>query len=443
MWTIRAFFSLASISATALVTVLVACAGPDFTAAAPSDDAAADSGDDGGSADDGAPDVYDEPIWLYRKHDDADAGETDGPSDNGEGGLTDAAAQDVADAGSAQAVVDAQDAPVCSNACTLGATTCAANGIQTCALLPTGCSAWSAARSCPLNQSCFGAPGAAGCTFACGTGGQPVAESGNGSSRTLLSGLQYPQGLWIRGGIAYYTEAAGRLAGSGAVRLSAYDLSSGTNELLVNNPMNAGVVVVASDGTIYLAAYGHFGDSGSISAVDSVTHVETMLVNVSIAIDDMYIDASDNIYVIGPSTTQNATSVLFLAAGDYAHPVVLERGLGASAVGLTQSGCALFASIANGGIERINHDGSIITNWMAVFGTFSLSASGTYLYYANAVAQKVGRTDLATGRNDQTLLSGQVNPANVRYDPTSGALYVIQNGASNNDGTLSVLYPPP
>jgi len=150
---------------------------------------------------------------------------------------------------------------------------------------------------------------------------------------TLLTGLEYPSGLWVRGDRVYFTETNGRNTGyGGAVALSVYKLAAQTESLLVNNPTCSDAVVVTGDNKIYLASYLSSipGESGKVSVVDPTTLVETDVTTLEIAAKDMYLEADNDIVVIGSSDLLAAKSLYRLPAGNYASPEVLKTGLVAS-----------------------------------------------------------------------------------------------------------------
>jgi len=278
-----------------------------------------------------------------------------------------------------------------------------------------------------------------------GTGSGPGVESGDGSIKTLLTGLNYPWGLWVKGNLVYFTEtAAFDTSFGGAKRLSTYDITTGAVTLLKDNPVNAETVVVSSNGTIYLGNYDNYspGELGSLSVLDPTTLIETPLETLPIAIEDMFIDAADNIYVIGPSDSSTAHNVFFLPAGNYTSPVPLATGLGRT-WSITESGSTLYLSLITGSaIETLSPSGTV-SSW-GPFARNGLTASADELYYADTIAGTLGRVDLATGTHSQTLATGLNNPGNLRYHPTTGALYYVEGGTTANkftDGTLKVMYP--
>ncbi|MFW9993625.1 MAG: hypothetical protein ACFFD4_16385 [Candidatus Odinarchaeota archaeon] len=83
-----------------------------------------------------------------------------------------------------------------------------------------------------------------------------ASSTNQGQLMTLLTDLEYPKGLWIKGDKVYFTETAGRnTVYGGTVALNVFDLSTGQENLLVDNPVASDAVVVASDGMIYLTSY--------------------------------------------------------------------------------------------------------------------------------------------------------------------------------------------
>jgi hypothetical protein len=105
---------------------------------------------------------------------------------------------------------------------------------------------------------------------------------------------------------------------------------TGQKTVLVNDPKASDAVVVASDYKIYLTSYSGCipGKKGTISIVDAKTNIETHLLDIEIASEDMFIDENDNILIIGSSDQPDAKSIYLLSAGNYLTPVVLKTGLG-------------------------------------------------------------------------------------------------------------------
>ena len=148
---------------------------------------------------------------------------------------------------------------------------------------------------------------------------------------TLLTNLEYPKSLWVKGNNIYLTETSGRNTSyGGKICLDQYRISSGQKTLIVNNPENSDAVVVASDGKVYLSSYQSSipGQYGKVSVVDTVTYTETHLMDIAIASDDMFIEANDNISIVGMSDLSNANSIYYLTAGNYTSPSILQTGLG-------------------------------------------------------------------------------------------------------------------
>jgi hypothetical protein len=259
------------------------------------------------------------------------------------------------------------------------------------------------------------------------------------AATTLLSNLNYPTGLWVKDNLVYYSETAARNTSfGGALRVSSYDVQTKQTSVIIDNPMNSDAIVVASDGRIYLGSYKNTspGSSGDVSVVDPITHVETEVVHLAVAVEDMYIDDSDDIYVIGPNDSGN--SLYLLPAGHYASPVLLESNLG-RAWSLTKDGADLyFSRITSGPIEKISND--VITPWGPAARN-GLSTSDTFLYYLDVISNTMGRVDLATGTNAEVLCTGLNAPNNLRYARATKSLFFVEAGTEANhykDGTLQL-----
>jgi internalin A len=257
---------------------------------------------------------------------------------------------------------------------------------------------------------------------------------------TLLTNLEYPKGLWVEGDKVYLTETAQRNTGyGGKLCLDQYNVVTGEKTVLVNNPQNSDAVVVASDGKIYLTSYQGSvpGESGSVSVVDPETNIETHLLDIEIASEDMFIDSEDNILIIGSSDAPDAKSIYLLPAEDYTNPIVLKTGLGRTWC-VSKSGSYIYFS-DHWRIGRFSNSGSVET--FVTKSVMAMSFSSHYLYYADWSAGTIGRINLATG-SDETIISGLHGPRNVRYDESSGKLYFLEEGtdeAQYKDGTLKVV----
>lgn len=256
---------------------------------------------------------------------------------------------------------------------------------------------------------------------------------------TLLTGLEYPSGLWVQGDRVYFTETNGRnTAYGGAVRLSVYKLAAQQESLLVNNPTCSDAVVVASDNKIYLASYVSAlpGESGQVSVVNPSTLVEASVVNVEIAVTDMYIEGDDDITVIGMSDQPTAKSLYRLPAGNYTAPEVLKNGLGRVWAVTEQGNDTYYSNIS--AIQKIS--GMVVSEWYAK-SAISISASSKYLFYANYSAGEIGMIDFAT-KTDSVLVSGVHAPLAVRWVAATNRLYFTEGGTTAGqykDGTLQVI----
>jgi hypothetical protein len=256
---------------------------------------------------------------------------------------------------------------------------------------------------------------------------------------TLIAGLEYPTGMWVRGGQVYFTETNGRnTAFGGKVALSVYDTGSHVRRLLVDNPRNSDAVVIDADGDIYLASYHGAlpGDFGEVSMVDTATKVETHIVDIPIAAVDMYVDGIEDLYIIGPSDNPSAQSAIVLRNGSYTIVEPLHQGLGRAQC-LSKSG-AIFYYSDPASIKRF------ATGIFEVFSSksaASISFSPTYLFYSDHAGGKVGKINVST-KVVTVLASGLHAPTAVRWDEAQKKLYVLEGGTSAGefkDGTLKVL----
>jgi len=262
---------------------------------------------------------------------------------------------------------------------------------------------------------------------------------------TLLTGLEYPKGLWVEDGKVWLTETAGRnTAFGGKVCLDQYDVATGRKTVLVNNPRASDAVVVASNNRIYLTSYvGRTpGESGIVTTVDPVTNTETLLINIEIASEDMFIDENDNIFIIGLSDRADAKSIYLLPSGSYLTPTVLKTGLGRAFCISKHGEYVYFSDLTS--IKRFKYPSGTVETFMAK-RVMSMSFSSEYLYYADYSRGIVGRINIQT-KVDEVLASGLNNPIAVRYDGSSGNLYFLEAGTDAGkykDGALKVIHPGP
>jgi hypothetical protein len=267
---------------------------------------------------------------------------------------------------------------------------------------------------------------------------QPVKANG---PITLLTNLEYPKGLWIKNNRVYITETNGRNTGfGGKICLDLYNAATGQKTVLVDHPECSDAVVVAEDNYIYLTSYNASipGDSGLVNVVDPATNIETHLLNIEIASEDMFIDANDNILIIGSSYTVGAKSIYLLPSGNYTNPTILKTGLGKTWC-ISKSGEYTYFSDQTA-IRRFNDTVGSIETFLSK-SVMSISLSSEYLYYADYFGNTVGRIDLQT-KSDETLVSGLNGPINVRYDDVQDRLYFLEVGTvagEYKDGTLKVI----
>jgi hypothetical protein len=265
---------------------------------------------------------------------------------------------------------------------------------------------------------------------------------------TILTDLQYPKALWITEGAAYLTETANHNTGfGGRDRLLRQGLDGQELEVLIDNPVNSDALVVTDDGSIYLASYRPTipGDNGEVSVARFDADLgwqETPLVTIGIAANDMFLGRNQDIYIIGSSTSPDASSLYLLEAPDY-FATVFRSGLG-TAWSLTQVGAVTYYSL-HAGAEVRRFSGEIDQSVFSGRSVLSLSTDGTWLYYGE-FGGRIGRWNLLTGA-DETLASGLQQINAVRYDAATSRLYFLEAGseaAQYKDGALkSILIPQP
>ena len=267
----------------------------------------------------------------------------------------------------------------------------------------------------------------------------PIATPENAIS-TLLANLEYPTGLWIKGDRIYLTETAGHnTTYGGKTCLDQYDVTTAQKSVLVNNPKSFDAVVVASDDNIYLTSYQYIilGESGTVSVVNPETNIETHILDINIASEDMFIDSNDDILIIGSSDRDYAKSIYLLPAEDYTNPIVVKTGLGRTWC-ISKSGPYTYFSDQSA-IRRFSNSGPIET--FVNKSVMSMSFSSEYLFYADYFSGTIGLINLTT-RSDETIISGLHGPHTVRYDELNKKLYFLESGSSSaqfKDGTLKVI----
>jgi hypothetical protein len=275
-------------------------------------------------------------------------------------------------------------------------------------------------------------------TLALASSIQPVKANG---PITLLANLEYPSGLWIKNNRVYITETNGRNTGyGGKICLDLYNAATGQKTVLVDHPNCSDAVVVARDNKIYLTSYQGTipGNSGLVTVVDPATNNETHLLNIEVASREMFIDANDNILIIGSSDTPSAKSIYLLPSGNYTNPVVLKTGLGRTWC-ISKSGAYTYFSDLSA-IRCFNDTDGLIETFLSK-SVISISLSSEYLYYADYFAGTVGRINIQN-KFDQTLVTGLNAPTNVRYDDIQDRLYYLEAGTiagQYKDGTLKVI----
>jgi hypothetical protein len=260
---------------------------------------------------------------------------------------------------------------------------------------------------------------------------------------TVLTGLEYPKGLWVSDFDVYLTETAGRnTTFGGKITLLRWSPDGGVLLTLLTNPVNSDAVVVAPD-AIYLASYVSTipGESGRVSRVVNDIEagwIETPVTDVGIAANDLFLDANDDIYVIGESDNSDATNLYRLPAGSYDAPEGLATGLGRTPA-MVKIGSAIYYSTVTGEVHRI--DDGVNDLWFTHGSNIlSLTSDGTYLYYGD-LAGTIRRRNLATDADEQ-VTSGPGEITAVRYDPLSGRLFYLRSGTADaefKNGTLNYI----
>jgi len=267
-----------------------------------------------------------------------------------------------------------------------------------------------------------------------------ISQSGTPTVSTLLSNLEAPNSIWITGNLIYLTETAGRNTGSGGkICLNQYNITTGQKRLMINNPQNSDAVVASSTGKVYLSSYiGSIpGEKGKVSIVDTSTNLETPLIDIQIATEDMYIDETNDITIIGSSDSVTAKSLYLLPAINYQNPTILKIGLGRVWCVSKLGKQIYYSSLSK--INCIDSNGTVTT--FANKSAMSISLSSTYLYYADYFGGKIGRINLLT-KVDEVILTNLISPKCLRYDVQSNKLYFIEfgsNASQYKNGTLKVI----
>ena len=258
---------------------------------------------------------------------------------------------------------------------------------------------------------------------------------------TLVTNLDYPKGLWVKGNNVYFTETAQRnTVYGGKFCLDRYRISSGQAAVLVSNTENADAVVVSNNGKIYLTSYLNAtpGQQGRVSVVDTAAMTETHLMDIQIASDDMFIDANDNISLVGMSDFSWANSIYYLPAGNYTSPSILQNGLGRVWCISKKGNNTYFSDLYSTYYFGPN---GIVQPFMSK-SVVAITFSANYLFYVDYFNGTLGKVNLQT-MADQTVLIGLHEPSNIRYDAGTNSLYFLESGTNAgqyHDGTLKVLH---
>ncbi len=259
---------------------------------------------------------------------------------------------------------------------------------------------------------------------------------------TLLENLEHPSSMWVKGDKLYFTETAGRNTSyGGKVQLNRFGLTTGTKDLIVDNPENSDAVVVASNGLIYLASYQNTipGEIGTVSVVNPETGVESHLADVEIAASDMAINSNDDIVLFGSSDLPDAKSLYLFPALDFQNPVILRTGLG------------------RGFCAGLDGDMFYHADFTALYRFIVGQADETLLTRSYVTSTTISETHVFTtvaefepnrgslfriakdGSGLTQLVDGFSMPLAVRYDSASGRLFLLDAGTeagSYKDGKL-------
>src|SRR6266550_362176 len=260
--------------------------------------------------------------------------------------------------------------------------------------------------------------------------------------QTRLTGLEYPLGLWISNSDVYLTETADHNTSfGGRRRLSKFLLEGSQLTTLIDNPVNSDALVVANDGSIYLASYVGTspGESGRVSVATqnvSGAWTETALAAVAIAAHDMVLAPNEDIYLIGSSDSPAASSLYLLPQGGYATPAVLATGLGRSWSIAYVNGDLYYSVLDQGEVHSISDglDQVVFTHPSVTTMTYD----GTYLYYGDLAGNLV-RRNLQDG-TEVTMFSGAGQINALRFYAPLNTLFFLRSGtvdAQFKDGSLN------
>jgi hypothetical protein len=345
----------------------------------------------------------------------------------------------------------------CADGC-IPASACVATASATsCDVTSVSCGACGGMLKCDLSCStatpialdaACSCGGSVGCDGRCSGG----ADAGTANvcpaptTGVLISDLEYPTGLWVKGTKVYIAECpVGNTSFSGRDRLSVYDTSTKVRTTLLEDPPDCGAVAVAGDDKIWLGTRlvtNIDGDSGHISVLDPTTLQVVQSISVAIAVSDLFPDG-DDVYVAGLSDTADAKNIYVVHAGV---AVPFRQGLGwVSAI--TKVGSTLYYSIFGGahpvGTSRfVGNTGDV--EMFSTSGRQALTSSPAQIFFADLLSNVIGSVDQQTKQATGTPLTGLNGPFNVRYDVPSGLLFFVESGTVAGkylDGRLQAVVP--
>ena len=128
----------------------------------------------------------------------------------------------------------------------------------------------------------------------------------------------------------------------------------------------------------------------------------------------MFINAHDNILIIGSSDLSAAPSIYYLEAGNYVNPAILQTGLGRRVWCISEHEGYIYYS-DHDAIRRFSAANGPIETFLNK-SVQSISFGGDFLYYVDYFDGELGRIDLGSGM-DELMLSGLQRPRRSATTP--------------------------
>lgn len=281
----------------------------------------------------------------------------------------------------------------------------------------------------------------------CPDGATGTDGSVQSSSETLAEGLNYPSSLWIKGTKVYLLEAATlNTSFGGRTRLSVYDTITKQLTTLLENPPDAYALAITEDGKLYLGAWLDSvpGEKGHVSVLDLGTLQVIQSIAVPIAVTDLYAEGND-VYVAGSSDDPSATSISVIRQGVV---TPFRTGLGRVS-GITKVGTTTYYAHATVGINRFVGTDGPIERACGRSNATNVTSSATQLFYAGSEPgvvslSTIGSVDQQTMLQTRMPLAGLPSVSALRFDPTSGRLYYLEEGSGDaefKNGRLRAIAP--